>query len=99
MKRCSSDWGLDLIRAEVRVSRRAQRDLQRTEKAYLGAVAEALRRLVDSPLVGKPLGGDLEGVRSLCVGVYRVAYRFDPRQNMVDVAWIRHWREAYGDAR
>lgn len=81
--------------AHVRVSRRAQKDLGRIEKRYVGAVAEALRRLVDARLAGKTLTGDLAGLRSLRVGMYRIVYRFDPRENVVEVAWIRHRREVY----
>ena len=79
----------------VRISARAERDLKRIEKPYLAAVAEALRRLADTPLAGKALEGDLQGLRSLRVGMYRVVYRFDPRTQVADVAWIRHWREVY----
>ncbi len=79
----------------VRVSRRAERDLQRIERAYLTAVAEALRRLADEPLAGKPLTGDLAGLRSLRVGMYRVVYAFDPAEGLVEVVWVRHRREVY----
>jgi len=80
---------------QVHVSTRAQRDLRRIEKVYLAAVAAALRRLPEDPLAGKLLGGDLEGLRSLRVGMYRIVYRFDPRGQVVDVVWIRHRREVY----
>lgn len=79
----------------TRVSRRATKDLGRLAKAYLGAVAAALRGLAESPLDGKPLGGDLAGLRSRRVGMYRIVYRYDPREQVVDVIWIRHRREAY----
>ncbi|MEK7864017.1 MAG: type II toxin-antitoxin system RelE/ParE family toxin [Chloroflexota bacterium] len=81
--------------SRVLVSARAQRDLGRIDRRYLGAVANALRRLADAPLSGKALTGDLGGLRSLRVGAYRAVYRFDPRSQIVEVVWIRHRREVY----
>jgi mRNA interferase RelE/StbE len=85
--------------AEVRVSRQAAKDLERLPKPYLAAAAAALRTLGAEPLGGKPLVGDLTGLRSLRVGMYRIVYRFDPRSGVVDVVWIRHRREVYRRAR
>ena len=85
--------------AEVRVSRQAAKDLERLPKAYIAAAAAALRTLGPAPLAGKSLGGDLAGLRSLRVGMYRIVYRFDPRPGVVDVVWIRHRREVYRRAR
>jgi len=85
--------------ADVRVSRQAAKDLERLSKVYLAAAAAALRTLGPAPLGGKPLGGDLAGLRSLRVGMYRIVYRFDPRSGVVDVVWIRHRREVYRRAR
>ena len=81
--------------AEVRVSRQAAKDLERLPKVYLAAAASALRDLGPAPLAGKPLAGDLTGLRSRRVGMYRIVYRFDPRSGVVEVVWIRHRREVY----
>ena len=56
--------------AEVRVSRQAAKDLERLPKMYLAAAASALRDLGPAPLAGKPLAGDLTGLRSRRVGMY-----------------------------
>jgi len=85
--------------ADVHVSRQAAKDLERLPKPYLAAVAAALRSLRPSPLGGTPLTGDLTGLRSLRIGMYRIVYRFDPRSGVVDVVWIRHRREVYRRAR
>ena len=85
--------------ADVRVSRQAAKDPERLQKPYLAAAAALLRTLGPAPLAGKPLAGDLTGLRSLRVGVHRIVYRFDPRTGVVDVVWIRHRREVYRRAR
>ena len=84
--------------AEVRVARQAAKDLERLPKLYRAA-ASALRSLGPAPLAGKPLGGDLSGLRSLRVGMYRIVYRFDPHTGVVDVIWLRHRRDVYRRAR
>jgi len=81
--------------AAVELSARARRDLRRLPRGYLAAVANSLRGLVDDPLAGKPLGGDLAGLRSLRVGMYRIVYRFDDRSQVLQVVWVRHRGEAY----
>ena len=85
--------------ADVRLSRQSAKDLERLPKLYLAAVASALRGLGAEPLAGKPLGGELAGLRSLRVGMYRIVYSFDPRSGVLDVIWIRHRREVYRRAR
>lgn len=85
--------------ADVRVSKQAATDLERLPKPYLAAAAAALRTLAPAPLGGTPLAGDLTGIRSLRIGMYRIVYRSDPRSGVVDVVWIRHRREAYRRAR
>jgi mRNA interferase RelE/StbE len=85
--------------ADVRGSRQAAKDLERLPKPYLAAAAAALRTLGPAPLAGKPLAGDLTGLRSLRVGMYRIVYRFDPQTKVVAVIWIRHRREVYRRAR
>ncbi len=49
----------------------------------------------EDPLAGKILHGDLEGLRSLRIGSYRVVYLFDQRLKKVEIVWIRHRKEAY----
>jgi len=66
---------------------------------YLTAAASALRGLGPAPLVGKPLVGDLAGLRSLRVGMYRIVYRYEGRPGVVEVIWVRHRREVYRRAR
>jgi len=81
--------------AEVFLSERARRDLVRLVRRYLSAVEAGIDRLGREPVAGKRLHGDLEGLRSLRIGSYRIVYTFDPRRGRVDIAWIRHRREAY----
>lgn len=92
--------------AQVRLSRRAQRDLERLYE-FLAAVspeaaAESLRHIIEAvdvlarhPLIGRGLHAELrELVISHGRTGYVALYRFLPERNVVRVVAIRHQREA-----
>ncbi len=81
--------------AEVFLSERARQELSRLTRRYFTAVEAGIDRLGREPPAGKALRGDLEGLRSLRIGSYRIVYAFHARRGRVDIAWIRHRREAY----
>jgi mRNA interferase RelE/StbE len=86
------------VRYELRLSRAARRALAETLPE---SVAAAVWQFVSGPLldnphrVGKPLRFELEGYYSARRGQYRVIYRIDEREVIVDVIKISH-RDAYG---
>ena len=52
--------------------------------------------LCDEPhRVGKPLGGDLQGLWSARRGTYRIIYRIDDEAKIVTVVNVAHRRDAY----
>ena len=84
---------------ELRLSRAARRALA---EALPENVAAAVWRFVSGPLldnphrVGKRLRFELEGYYSARRGQYRVIYRIDEHQVIVDVIKISHRGDAYG---
>ena len=66
------------------------------------AVAAAVIEFVTGPLIenphrlGKPLRGDLAGIRSARRGTYRVLYRINEARGEVVVLRIDHRRDIYG---
>ena len=87
------------MKYELRLSRAARRAL--AEKLPV-SVAAAVWQFVSGPLldnphrVGKPLRFELEGYYSARRGQYRVIYRIDEREVIVDVIKISHRGDAYG---
>jgi mRNA interferase RelE/StbE len=87
------------VRYELRLSRAARRALAETLPE---SVAAAVWQFVSGPLldnphrVGKPLRFELEGYYSARRGQYRVIYRIDEREVIVDVIKISHRSDAYG---
>jgi mRNA interferase RelE/StbE len=87
------------VKYELRLSRAARTALAKTLPE---AVAAAVWEFVSGPLldnphrVGKPLRFELEGYYSARRGQYRVIYRIDEREVIVDVIKISHRSDAYG---
>ncbi|MBL8928428.1 MAG: type II toxin-antitoxin system RelE/ParE family toxin [Pseudonocardia sp.] len=83
---------------ELRLSRAARKALAETLPE---TVAAAVWEFVSGPLldnphrVGKPLRFELEGYYSARRGQYRVIYRIDDREVIVDVIKISHRGDAY----
>jgi mRNA interferase RelE/StbE len=86
------------VRYELRLSRSARRALAETLPE---SVAAAVWQFVCGPLsdnphrVGKPLRFELEGYHSARRGQYRVIYRIDEHEVIVDVIKISHRGDAY----
>jgi len=86
------------VRYGLRLSRAARRALAETlPEAVTAAVWEFLNGpLLDDPhRVGKRLRFELEGYYSARRGQYRVIYRIDEHEVIVDVIKISHRSDAY----
>ena len=79
--------------AELRLTRRARRDLEQLPPDIQHAVLETLDVIAFEPTYGKPLVGRLRGVWSARVGSYRVLYTVE--STLVIVRAIRHRGIAY----
>lgn len=87
------------MRYSLRLSRSARKALAETLPE---SVAAAVWQFISGPLldnpyrVGKRLRYGLEGYHSARRGQYRVVYRIDDDEVLVDVVKISHRSDAYG---
>jgi mRNA interferase RelE/StbE len=87
------------VRYSLRLSRSARKALAETLPE---SVAAAVWQFISGPLldnpyrVGKRLRYGLEGYHSARRGQYRVVYRIDDDEVLVDVVKISHRSDAYG---
>jgi mRNA interferase RelE/StbE len=58
-------------------------------------ITRALREIVSDPFVGKALQGELSGYRSYRIQRYRVAYRFNEAENVLEVIHLGHRSHVY----
>lgn len=81
----------------VRISGRAERDLDRLPEKIASACVE----FIFSPLAGNPyrlgkrLEGKLTGLRSARRGTYSVVYQVNDNDHAVEVVHIDHRRDVY----
>lgn len=73
----------------------AVRQLEKLSRHVALRVTNAIDGLVNDPLAGKPLQGQLKGCRSLRVGDYRVIYQVQSRLVQVEIIRIADRREVY----
>ncbi|HEX6488986.1 MAG TPA: type II toxin-antitoxin system RelE/ParE family toxin [Candidatus Dormibacteraeota bacterium] len=74
----------------------ARRDLNRLPESVAAAVMETLVRLAVEPRrMGKPLRWELEGLWSARRGTYRVIYRLNETDAVVQVVAIDHRANVY----
>lgn len=58
-------------------------------------IRQAIRKLLDNPLIGHELRFDLSGFRSYCVKGYRVLYQINDRDGFVDIYYVGRRRDVY----
>ncbi len=82
---------------QVRITARADRDLQRLpEKIATACVEFIFGPLADDPnRVGKPLRDELVGLRSACRGDYRIVYEIDGDARRIDILHVDRRSDVY----
>jgi len=78
---------------DVRLSRRAEKALLALDARLQERVKEAIRELAGSPLSGKKLKGEFEGLRSYRLGPLRIVYRFT--KDLLEVVFVDYRKDAY----
>jgi mRNA-degrading endonuclease RelE of RelBE toxin-antitoxin system len=87
-------------RWRIEIMPSARRDLNRLKEAAASAVLEAIDYIAEAPhRMGKPLRLELEGLWSARRGTYRVVYRIDESNRLVQIITIDHRADVYRQAR
>jgi len=69
---------------------RAQKRLKIIPKFYKRAIKEALNEIKEDPFAGKPLTRELIGRFSFRVGVYRIIYKVNRKDKIIDIFFAGH---------
>lgn len=80
---------------KVFLSREAEKQLKKLDKRYQKAVISGLLRLGGNPNLGEPLKYELKGKYRLRVGSYRIVYRLEHLQKIINVLQIEHRKDVY----
>ncbi|MCR4295337.1 MAG: type II toxin-antitoxin system RelE/ParE family toxin, partial [Elusimicrobia bacterium] len=83
----------------VELSRQAEKDLERvfrSDKKLYQRFVSALRAIARDPIAeGKPLHGELKGLRAHRLGSYRILYEVRHGELLILVIDLGHRREIY----
>ena len=74
----------------------ASRNLIRKLHPELKTIIRAcLKRLADNPYAGKPLERELSGYFSLRAERYRIIYKIDEEEKIVEIHYVGHRKDIY----
>ena len=80
---------------EIRISSKAEKQIKQIKKIYQKAILSALEDLRDDPLAGKPLSKDLTGRFSYKISSYRIIYKVNKKDKVVNVLSAGHRATVY----
>lgn len=80
---------------EVRISTKAQKQIRQIKKSLQKAVVLALMELKEDPLLGKPLTRNLAGQYACKVGGYRIIYKVNKIDKIVNILSAGHRARIY----
>ena len=79
----------------IRFSPKAERYLKNMDKSAKNRIQSAIESLLDDPFLGYPLHGELQGSHRLRVGNFRIIYRIQSSEKIIDIATIRPRGDVY----
>ena len=72
------------------ISPYAKRELKKIEKTYEQALSEAIKEIKEDPFLGKPLIREFTGKFSYRVGLFRIIYKIDTKDKIVNILTAGH---------
>lgn len=75
---------------KLRLTQRAKKELQDISKRHRQALSEIFKDLKDDPYLGKPLTRELTGKFSYRVGIFRIIYKINQKDEEVLILTAGH---------
>lgn len=80
---------------EIRISSKAEKEVKQIKKIYQKAILSALEDLSYDPFAGKPLTKDLTERFTYRIDSYRIIYKINKKDKIVDILSAGHRAEIY----
>jgi addiction module RelE/StbE family toxin len=80
---------------KLHISKKAEKDIKKIKQIYQITLIHALREIKEDPFVGKPLTKELNGQFAYKIGVYRIIYRIDHKDETVEILSAGHRATVY----
>ena len=75
---------------KLRISSKAEKEIKKISHPHQRAIVLALAEIKDAPFLGKPLTRELTGRFSFRVGVYRIIYKVNMKDKIIDILTAGH---------
>ena len=80
---------------KLHISVKAGKQIKQIKRSKQTAIILALEEIREDPLQGKPLSRELTGRFSCRVGVYRIIYKIDQKDQVIDILSAGHRANIY----
>lgn len=80
---------------ELRIARKAEKQIKKLKKQYQKEIIEALSEIKEDPLSGKALTRELNSRFSYKFGGYRIIYKVNLKDKIIDILSASHRSIAY----
>ena len=77
------------------ISPRAQKELRKIKKIYQRSIKLAIEEIKEDPFLGKPLTRDLIGKYACKVGGYRIIYKVNKTDKVINILSAGHRSKIY----
>lgn len=80
---------------KLRISSRSENEIKKISHPHQRAIILAVAEIKEEPFLGKPLTRELTGRFSFRVGVYRIIYKVNKKDKVIDILTIGHRATVY----
>jgi len=80
---------------KLRVASRAEKEIKKISHPHQKAIILTLAEIREEPFSGKPLVRELTGRFSFRVGVYRIIYKVNKQDKIIDILTVGHRATVY----
>ena len=77
------------------IANRANKTIGRFPLWVQNKISKAFDKLKENPLRGEKMHGEISGKYKFRVGDYRIVYKFDSKQSLVEILKIEHRQGIY----
>ncbi|MCJ7740779.1 type II toxin-antitoxin system RelE/ParE family toxin [Candidatus Microgenomates bacterium] len=77
------------------ISPEAKNQLKQIKQIHQNALASIVETLKQDPYLGKPLGRELLGKYSYRIGVFRIIYKINKKDNVINIITAGHRSNVY----
>lgn len=80
---------------KLHISKSAQKQIKKLKRIYQSAVISALKEIKEDPALSKPLSQELTGKFTFHISVYRILYKINYKDRVINILKIDHRSKVY----